>query len=590
VEEFGRDEALMQFMYQSPIGLVQATADGTITLMNPMAAQLLLPLAEQPDETNLLELLRRPVPQLDSLLGNFGADYGVILDSLRVTAAVTPRDPNALRTLEISLAKLDPGRLLATITDVTGELRRQDEAVANRLHAAARTDPLTALPNRAAVTEKLDALLADHAAGTAGCFALAFLDCDRFNHVNDSYGRQTGDELLRALAARLAHGVRDTDLVTPLQAGDWMAARLGGDEFLLVLEGVATAEQALSITRRLLDALGKPYDIAGQTVHVTVSAGVVLPGKSGRDTETLLTDAGLAMSEGRRLGKSGVVLFEAGMRARATHRGRLEDDLHRAIAERELFVVYQPIVQLSDNRACGFEALVRWANPALGLVMPQEFIAIAEESRLIHRLGDFVLEEACRQTLRWHAEAGAIVPAKMSVNLSRAQLSESDIVRRIEHILLAADFPPGRLMLEVTESLAAQGEDIQRRLRSLKDLGIGIALDDFGTGYSSMSSLHLLPVDVIKIDRSFVQQIEHSAHHRVLVEAMVKVARSLGMRTVAEGIETPGQRDILAELDCDQGQGYLFGRPAEGGAALGWLRAHAAGLQCGSGVAPAISC
>ena len=571
-EPVTHDEALVQFLYQSPIGLVQATLEGEITMMNPMAAQLLLPLARQGSVTSLFDILRFQAPQLQQLVRDFVAERGMVCESMRILAGVPEGHAMPQRVLALSVIKLGDSGLMASITDATLELQREEAVMASQLHKAARVDPMTALPNRAAALERIESLIAENPAGCCSRFAVVFFDCDRFGHVNDTYGRHAGDALLRALAARLASVVRSRDLASPLAAGEWTAARLDGDEFLVVLDGIDSIQQAFAIAERLLDAMSKPHQIGDQLLHVKLTAGVVPPGQISGDAAAILHDAYLAMAEGKRAGRGRLAAFKPAMRVRATHRGQLEHELYQAISNSELYLVYQPLVDLASNRVTGVEALIRWAHPSRGLIMPQEFISIAEESKLICALGDFVLEEACRQSNRWKSTLGELAPAKMSVNLSRAQLLEPDIVDRIGSLLARTNFDPADLMLEITESLAAQHDIVQKRLRSLKALGIRLALDDFGTGYSSLSSLHLLPVDVIKVDRSFVREIEHSAHHRVLVEATVRVARSLGMHTLAEGVETDAQREILTQLECDEGQGYLFSRPLGVEDVTAWLR------------------
>ena len=293
------------------------------------------------------------------------------------------------------------------------------------------------------------------------------------------------------------------------------------------------------------------------------------------DTEDVLQNANLAAAEASRLGGARCITFDPNLRMRATRRSALEEDLRRALTNDELFVVYQPVVRFNKScdvdRSAGVEALVRWRHPQLGLVGPGEFIAVAEESGLIKPLGALVLEAACAQHAAWRSQLGTIAPRLLAVNLSRAQLEDITLVDGVRATLNRHGMDPADLQLEVTESLAAQDEQVQTRLRELKKLGLALALDDFGTGYSSLASLHQLPVDTVKIDRAFVMHLETSAHHRALVEATVNVARSLGMQTVAEGIETSGQAEVVRGLKCDKGQGWLFGRPMEGAALAAWL-------------------
>ena len=279
------------------------------------------------------------------------------------------------------------------------------------------------------------------------------------------------------------------------------------------------------------------------------------------------------------------MVFEPAMAERAARRSGTESELRRGLIEGELFVVYQPVVKFPVegrpddpvDRFAGVEALVRWRHPTRGVVSPLEFIGIAEECGLIGAVGDTVLSSACRDFVRWQRELGRRSPQRLAVNLSRGQLGQCGFVASVSHILHRTGMEPHRLQLEVTESLAAQDESVQNTLRDLKTLGVTLALDDFGTGYSSLASLHLLPVDTIKIDRSFVSEAVTSAHHRVLIEATVRVAKSLGMDTVAEGIENQDQAAVVRQLGCAKGQGYLFGKPMPTGDLIDWLAVGKAG-------------
>ena len=373
------------------------------------------------------------------------------------------------------------------------------------------------------------------------------------------------------MAGRLNGTVRQRDAVGVTTPSTSTAGRLSGDEFVVVLEGMRRAEDVERIAQRLLDALNKPYRIDGQAVHTTCSMGVVTRTHAAASADAALQDASLAMREAKRSGGARFCVFVPLMKELAWRRGSLETELRQAISEGQLFVVYQPIIWLKTGAVAGFEALVRWRHPQLGIVGPIEFIDIAEETGLIGALGEFVLKTACQQIVAWQGQFDGHAAAVISVNLSRAQLVEPEIVEQVRRALLASGLAPQHLQLEVTESLAAQDQHVQARLHALKALGLSLALDDFGTGYSSLASLHQMPVDVVKIDRSFVSQSESSAHHRVLIEATVKVACSLGMQTVAEGIETEGQAAILTALNCDKGQGYLYARPLPADAVPGWL-------------------
>ncbi len=455
--------------------------------------------------------------------------------------------------------------------DITVRRSLQDE-----LHASARTDALTRLPNRAAVMERLQRAI-DHARRHPGYgFAVLFMDFDRFKQVNDSLGHTMGDELLRQIAARLEITLRPGDAVARVDSGLRLAARLGGDEFVVVLEGVHDAHTVGAVADRLLADLAQPYTMGTHRVQSSASIGIVLWGHAGAqgdpkaDADTVLRDADTAMYEAKRGGRNRYVVFDRSMQERVAHAMTVEHDLRRALQGDELFVVYQPVVDLASRELAGVEALVRWRHPRNGLVPPADFIAIAEECGLIDALGDFVLKTACAQFAQWQRSLGPAAPPLLAVNLSRAQLHVAGLVPEVKWVLEHHGMRPQQLQLEVTESLAAQDERVQVTLRELKALGVGLALDDFGTGYSSLACLHQLPVDRVKIDRSFVQHAETVEYHRVLIEATIRVARTLNMATVAEGIETEAQAQLMQSLRCDFGQGYLFGKPLDAQALAAW--------------------
>ncbi|MBX3600702.1 MAG: EAL domain-containing protein [Rubrivivax sp.] len=457
--------------------------------------------------------------------------------------------------------------VVSCFTDIT-ESRELHE----RLAASARTDALTRLPNRAVVMERLQRVIA-HAARHPGYgFAVLFMDFDRFKQVNDTLGHGAGDELLRQIAGRLLESLRPGDAVARVDSDLRVAARIGGDEFVVVLEGVHDAATVQVVTERLLADLAEPYLLGSTPVQSSASVGVVLV-RDGRTTaEEVLRNADTAMYEAKRAGRGRWVLFDDSMHQRVVRALALETDLRRALREDELFVVYQPVVDLATRRVTAVEALVRWRHPERGLVPPGEFIAVAEECGLIDAVGSVVLREACGQFAAWRRTLGALAPPLLAVNLSRAQLKRGDLVDDLRALLQEAGLAPGQLQLEVTESLAAQDEDVQATLRALKSLGVKLALDDFGTGYSSLACLHQMPVDTVKVDRSFVRHAETVEYHRVLIEATIRVARTLGMTTVAEGIETEGQAALMMALSCDRGQGFLFARPLEAAAFEAWAQ------------------
>jgi len=590
VEQIDAYEALVQFLYRAPIGLVQTDLGGAVEMLNPMASNLLMPLARDGGLDNLFETLDAVAPQVKQLAAAFDQPSGVVCDALRVPLGAGNSAPGAPQVLSISLLKLDPERLMAAITDATFDIQREQENLRRRLRSAARTDTLTRLPNRAAAVEQLRGMLGREASD--GCFALLFLNCDRFRQVNDTLGQAAGDRLLTSVGDRLlaaladrmrAGGLPADGRIDPAAGGAGLVARVGGDEFVVLLDGLRHPDEAERLALRLLDTLARPHHVDGHEVACRASIGVFCGGAqgsvdSGRDADEVIGDASIAMIEAKRAGGARHVMFEAQMRERAARRADIEAQLRLALAEEQLFVMYQPVVGLnpdgSTDHSAGVEALVRWQHPTRGLVPPFDFIGVAEECGLIDRIGDFVLERSCRDFMRWRAQLGASAPRLMAVNLSRAQLAQPDWTAKVASILAQTGMPAESLQLEVTESLAAQDEQIQVRLHELKGLGIKLALDDFGTGYSSLSSLHLLPVDTVKIDRSFVCKADTSHHHQVLIEATVKVAQSLGMNTVAEGIETAAQLDAVRAQACAKGQGYFFSRPLVSSALVEWIGAR----------------
>jgi predicted signal transduction protein with EAL and GGDEF domain len=590
VEQIDAYEALVQFLYRAPIGLVQSSLDGAVEMLNPMASNLLMPLARDGGLDNLFATLECVAPQVRQLADAFDQPSGVVCDALRVPLGEDHSAPGAPQVLSISLLKLDSGRLMAAITDATLEMQREQETLRRRLRSAARTDALTRLPNRAAARDQLQGLLDREA--SEDCFALLFLNCDRFRQMNDTLGQAAGDRLLTSIGDRLlaaladrmrAGGLPANGRVDPAAGGAGMVARVGGDEFVVLQGGLRHPEEAERLALRMLDTLAPPHQVDGHEVACRASIGILWGGAAGRahiggDADAAIRDASIAMIEAKRAGGARHVMFEPAMRERAARRADIEAQLRVALAEEQLFVMYQPVVGINPDgttdHSAGVEALVRWQHPVRGLVPPFDFIGVAEECGLIDQIGDFVLERSCIDFMRWRAQLGEAAPRLMAVNLSRAQLAQPDWAAKVADVLARTGMPAASLQLEVTESLAAQDEHIQVRLHELKSLGIKLALDDFGTGYSSLSSLHLLPVDTVKIDRSFVCKADTSHHHRVLIEATVKVAQSLGMNTVAEGIETAAQLDAVRAQSCAKGQGYFFSRPLVSNALVEWIGAQ----------------
>jgi len=574
-------EGLIQFLYLAPVGLMQIQPDGEIEMMNPMSAQLLMPLAPAGDLTNLFTVLLPYAPGLRLLCREFGASQGVICEALRIVPPDAASRPDTPQVLSLGLLRVDGGRIMASLADATSEVARERRTLTRRLDSVARTDTLTQLPNRAAVHELLQRMAARGRAADGDHGALMFINVDRFKQINDTWGNAVGDQAICLMAERLRAALRSDRRRGAHEALEGVpaevAGRVAGDEFAVLLDGLESAAVAPRVAERLLRALGRPYRIGEHDIVCTFSIGLVALSGAMPTADEVLRDAGIALVAAKAEGGGRCVVFAAEMRERAARRGGVEAELRLALERGELFVVYQPVVGIlaggGIDRSTGVEALVRWRHPLRGVVGPVEFIAIAEECGLIGAIGEHVLRTACRDFMRWREELGALAPGLLAVNLSRAQLAQADLCDVVREVLLACAMRPEQLQLEITESLAAQGEDIQQRLQGLKRLGVKLALDDFGTGYSSLSSLHLLPVDTVKIDRSFVSLADTSFHHEVLIEATVKVARSLGMNTVAEGIETEAQAAVVRRQGCDKGQGYLYSRPLTSELLIDWLRA-----------------
>ncbi|MDP2005462.1 MAG: EAL domain-containing protein [Rubrivivax sp.] len=447
------------------------------------------------------------------------------------------------------------------VTDVS-----ERETLQHELRQRAETDALTRLPNRSALLVQLRLRL------DAGLpFALLFMDCDRFKQINDSLGHEAGDEVLRHLAQRLRHGLRPADTLLSVGAPDDapLAARLGGDEFVVIADGVVDAEGVAAIGDRLVRTMAQPYKLRGMELMAPVSVGVMLA-TPGSVAEQMLRDADTAMYEAKRRGRGSWVLFEPEMHDRVAKALALESDLRQALKAGQLRAAFQPIIEIASGRVVGLEALARWQHPVRGEVSPAQFIPVAEESGLIAELGETMLRMACSTFAAWR-RAGLALPARLSVNLSRAQLTDHTLPLRLRALLDELGLPSQALQLEVTESLAMDNSSVRQVLGELRALGVQLALDDFGTGHSSLASLQHFPVQQVKIDRAFVQEIETSAYHRALVQAALQVAQALGLEAVAEGVETATQARLLAELGCTRAQGWLYARALEADAVPAFL-------------------
>jgi diguanylate cyclase (GGDEF)-like protein/PAS domain S-box-containing protein len=442
------------------------------------------------------------------------------------------------------------------------------KALEQQLAHQAFHDPLTDLANRALFQDRVEQALARAERTDAG-LAVLFLDLDDFKTVNDSLGHQAGDVLLVEIARRLVAAVRATDTV----------ARLGGDEFAILLEEVGEIE-IRHVSDRIGHAIRAPIDLEGRRVFVSVSIGIAPTTAGLRTTQELLRGADVAMYSAKGRGKGLAQVFDGSMHAEVVSRLALDADLRGAIERGEFSIRYQPTVALPGQQLVGLEALIRWHHPTRGFVPPDQFIPLAEETGLITRIGQFVIDEACRQARAWQRECPQTSDLSISVNLSARQIQAVEIVDMIRAALERSGLPPETLILEITESVLMRDTDATlSRLQELKELGVRLAIDDFGTGYSSLSYLRRFPIDILKIDKSFIDNVASRTDAMALTRAIVDLARSLGLRTVAEGVELPEQAAELEALGCDMAQGYLFARPLDPQSVEQLLRSHLGSRQ-----------
>ena len=443
------------------------------------------------------------------------------------------------RVIQVVRQTIGPEGWVATYEDVTDRRRSQE-----RLSHMARHDALTGLPNRILFREHMQRVLPRLRRGDT--LAVLYLDLDGFKGVNDTLGHPAGDELLRQVARRLRDNARETDLV----------ARLGGDEFAIIQVDVDQPSEVATLAERLMEVVRAPYDVYGQRVEIGTSIGAVLADETVASSDELLRNADIALYRAKAEGRGICRFFEPGMDAELQRRRRLEADLRRAITEEQFEVFYQPLIEVHHLALTGFEALVRWRHPERGLVSPADFIPMAEETGLIKTLGSWILSRACADAATWPDHL------KVAVNLSPVQFVNGNLVEEIERSLAASGVAPHRLELEITESVLLQDNDATLRiLHRLRDKGVRISMDDFGTGYSSLSYLRRFPFDKIKIDRSFVQNLQQGQGSIEIIRAVVGLGKALGMDVLAEGVETAQQLNILRSEGCDELQGYLFSKP-----------------------------
>ncbi len=492
-------------------------------------------------EAPLNEVTKRCLRWRDSaaevLIANAGQlelDTGVLEQALQMLQ----------RSLDVTLVRM--------CESFEGERQRSHEELTSRqkeLVFLATHDALTGLPNRTLILDRIEQTLT-RARVNQEPVAVLFVDLDNFKAINDSLGHNVGDELLCAVAARLDGVIRETDAL----------GRLGGDEFVVVADGLSLAAGPELIAERLLEAFKEPFTLSGADdtcVFVKTSIGIATGGRAS--AEELLRDADIAMYRAKWGGKNRYLVFESGMEDEVQSRLEIEMDLQGALESEEFFLVYQPTFDLQSMSPTGVEALIRWRRPGRGVVQPEDFIPLLEETGTIVEVGAWVLKEACAQGAKWQ-EAG--YPLRVAVNVSALQLDTDDLLDHVSEALSSSGLDASALTLEITETtLMSNAEETARRLISLKSLGVRIAVDDFGTGYSSLAHLRQFPVDVLKIDRSFISQLAEGCEGEILLHTLVQLGKALSIETTAEGIERPQDLSLIKAEECDNGQGFLFTRP-----------------------------
>jgi len=539
-------QALFQ---QAPMGLLRLDAGGRITDVNT-AAEILLgqrlqdlrnaPFVDCLPATNtraqFMEYLQRNLAQRERvrLEIEFNEEQGTTRTLLLEIGAASPTDTG------------DPGYMVALV-----DISDRAEATAQLQHDALH-DPLTGLANRAHLLQRLELALQRAARYPEFQFALLFVDLDRFKAINDSLGHLVGDRVLIAVAEKLRGFVRKSDL----------AARLGGDEFVLLLEDIQGLDAAVQIAERLTDTLKQPLWLRDRELFVSTSIGIVAGSPDHHSASELLRDADVAMYRAKTHRQNRYEIFEPAMHTEAMARLQLEGELREALSNDALALCYQPVVSLADGRLCGLEALVRWPHPTRGLLTPEDFIAMAEETGLILPLGAWVLARACQQLRHWRDRFPHQRHLDVGINLSAVQCREPDLPRQLATLLTDNELPGEQLTLELTENLLINDTtQFMTRLPALSALGVRLSIDDFGTGYSSLSYLHQIPVHRLKIDQTVVAGLGGFGQETDIIQTIMALARRLDLEVVAEGIETPEQLALLRQAGCQRGQGYLISRP-----------------------------
>jgi diguanylate cyclase (GGDEF)-like protein/PAS domain S-box-containing protein len=567
VEELKESESRFHSAFtHAAIGMALVTTEGKFIQANKAFCEML--------GRNAVELLSANLPELVN-----NDDIAILqglVDKLikgEVTTVHTEvrglhRDGSDVwMSLNISLARdwqFTTHNLILQAQDVSARRRAEAELYHNAYH-----DSLTQLSNRTHFDEQLNRAIARVQRHPDQRFAVMYLDFDRFKLVNDSLGHKAGDELLVIVARRLKSMLRETDVL----------ARLGGDEFAILVEDLHRQRDAVELAERIHQELQKQIVLGSMEVTISASIGITFSTNNYQSSDQIIRDADIAMYKAKSKGKAQYALFDSSLHQHVAAQLQLESELHRALGQGQIYLDYQPICSLKDRKLIGFEALVRWDHPERGLLEPATFIPVAEETGLIVPLGNWVLAEACRQMREWRSIRDSRT-LQMSVNVSSLQLTHPDFVSHVALSLRAAEMSPSQLTLEVTESVLMDGiENAVSTLNALRNMGVTLSIDDFGTGYSSLSYLATLPIDALKIDRSFIDKMSREGNGSEIVKAIFKLGQVLSKQVYAEGIETGAQLALLEELGCEFGQGFFLSRPVNAARAGGFLAANEGGIE-----------
>lgn len=545
---------------QAPIGMGLVSKEGNWLQVNQSLCKILGYAESEMLETNFQAFVHQA--DLVEFLSKIGLVLQNKLEAFQIEARFFDKNGEEIWTsVNISLINIDieqTSQLIFQIQDITAR-----RAAAEKLRYAAFYDSLTNLANRTFLLEKLSDAIERAKQQKDYGFAVIFMDLDRFNVVNDSMGHIAGDELLKIVAQKLQNCLAPNHTI----------ARLSGDEFTILLDNVKTHAEVEVLVENLRQHISSNYNLRGHNFFINVSLGVAIYNENYGSSDDLLRDADTALHKAKAQGRARYLIFDNAMHAQVIKQLEIESDLKTAVEENQFFLVYQPILSLETDRLVGFEALVRWNHPEKGLINPNDFISLAEETGDIIGIGTFVIEEACRQVKKWQDEFDFEFPLTMSVNVSAKQFTRSVLFETVMNSLETSRINPSQLKLEVTESAIVDNiENAALILKQLRLLGVKISMDDFGTGYSSLSYLHRLPITTLKIDRSFITNMETKRESAEIVHTIVLLAKNLGLDVVAEGIETKSQLDKLKEFDCDYGQGYIFSKPLEAKDAVKFVR------------------